>query len=82
MARDCDSARKPVSNALFLFRGETCFLRLADNELVSIDWVAFLESLRFLDCSENRISALPAFARALATPPRLEEAIAEGNPVR
>ncbi|CAM9447529.1 unnamed protein product, partial [Hapterophycus canaliculatus] len=53
----------------------------ADNELVSIDWVALLESLRFLDCSENRITAVPAFARALATPPRLEEVIAEGNPV-
>ncbi|CAM9841050.1 unnamed protein product [Scytosiphon promiscuus] len=56
-------------------------LDVSDNELVSIDWVALLESLRFLDCSENRVSALPTFARALAGPPRLEEVIAEENPV-
>lgn len=54
---------------------------LADNELVSIDWVALLEALRFLDCSANRISVLATFARALADPPRLAEVIAEGNPV-
>lgn len=59
----------------------TRFYCLPDNELVSVDWVALLEALRFLDCSSNRLSALSTFAGALAHPPRLEEVIAEGNPV-
>ncbi|CAM9836250.1 unnamed protein product, partial [Laminaria digitata] len=53
----------------------------ADNELSSIDWVALLQALRFLDCSSNRLEVLSTFARALARPPDLEEVIAEGNPV-
>ncbi len=53
----------------------------AGNELVALDWVALLKALRFLDCSANRVSALPTFARALASPTRLQEVVAEGNPV-
>ncbi|CAN0501424.1 unnamed protein product, partial [Ectocarpus sp. 12 AP-2014] len=56
-------------------------LDVSDNELVSIYWVGLIETLRFLDCSKNRLSALPTFARALANPPRLAEVIAEGNTV-
>lgn len=52
-----------------------------DNKLNSIDWVAVLQALRFLDCSSNRLEILPTFVRALARPPGLEEVIAEGNPV-
>ena len=47
-----------------------------------MDWVALLKALRFLDCSANRVSGLPTFSRALASPTRLEEVVAEGNPVR
>eukprot|EP00903_Cladosiphon_okamuranus_P013190 g12302.t1 len=56
-------------------------LDVSDNELVSMDWVALLEALRFLDCSGNRVSVLATFVRALADPPRLAEVIAEDNPV-
>lgn len=52
---------------------------IADNELVSVDSVAFLPALVFLDCSRNRLSVLSKFTSALAGPPRLAEVVAEGN---
>ncbi|CAN0113925.1 unnamed protein product, partial [Ectocarpus sp. 6 AP-2014] len=79
---------KLASNHLISFEEDAALeltslerLDVSDNKLVSIDWVGLVETLRFLDCSKNRLSALPTFARALANPPRLAEVIAEGNTV-
>ncbi|CAM9138346.1 unnamed protein product, partial [Ectocarpus sp. 4 AP-2014] len=79
---------KLASNHLISFEEDAAleltsleWLDVSDNEFVSIDWVGLVETLRFLDCSKNRLSALPTFARALANPPRLAEVIAEGNTV-